>query len=101
MFGVEYCDSKKAFGGDARNLRPDCVCALARGAAPGTAPGGGAPKVTLNWQVKNVALNAVGLECREYCARPGVTCTAPSGNNVNQCVQNTPNNLCPSYNVVR
>ncbi|GIL92364.1 hypothetical protein Vretifemale_19886 [Volvox reticuliferus] len=97
VFGVEYCDARQAFGAGARNLRPECVCPLTYGPTPGGGAAGSRP--TLNWLIKNVALNAVGLDCREYCTRPGVNCTAPAGGNVNLCVRNTPNNLCPLYNV--
>ncbi|GLI60015.1 hypothetical protein VaNZ11_002079 [Volvox africanus] len=97
VFGVEYCDARMAFGAGSRNLRPECVCPLTYGPTPGGGATGSRP--TLNWLIKNVALDAVGLDCREYCTRPGVICTAPTGGNINLCVQNTPNNLCPLYNV--
>ncbi|EFJ52241.1 hypothetical protein VOLCADRAFT_120411 [Volvox carteri f. nagariensis] len=98
VFGVEYCDSRKMFGTGSRNLRPECVCPLANGPTPGAAT---TPRPTLNWLIKNVNLNAVGFDCREYCARPGVTCTAPAGGNVGLCAMNSPNNICPLYNVSR
>ncbi|GFR49514.1 hypothetical protein Agub_g11555 [Astrephomene gubernaculifera] len=105
VMGVEYCDSKQQFGTGSRNLRPECVCALAnRSPAPGNPSPGVAAQVSLSWLVKTVDLSAVGLDCRQLCGGGGysglnVTCALPTGGSVSGCVKNTPANLCPSYGV--
>eukprot|EP00198_Chlamydomonas_reinhardtii_P001885 XP_001691221.1 predicted protein [Chlamydomonas reinhardtii] len=81
VMAVEYCDSVRRFGaaGSQGVLRPDCVCPLANAFV------GAAGNATLSHLIKTVDLQALGLDCRAYCAAPGVNCVPPAGGKVARC----------------
>ncbi|KAG2490733.1 hypothetical protein HYH03_010888 [Edaphochlamys debaryana] len=96
VFAVEYCDAIKAFGDpEMVNLKPPCVCGIA------TSPAWNDPSgVVMNLLIKHVNLETQGADCRDYCARPGVTCAAPAGSDPAACAVSKSADICPSYSIV-
>ncbi|KAG2426329.1 hypothetical protein HXX76_013086 [Chlamydomonas incerta] len=96
IMAVEYCDSVRRFGGAGSQgvLRPDCVCPLAN------AFRGAAGNCTLSHLIKTVDLQALGLDCRAYCATPGVNCVPPAGGKVSRCLEpKSVKDICPRYGI--